>query len=230
LIACQFLADRLENEEMTLVMRWGRRGLIALAVLATAYVIALGALFVFQRSLIYHPIAYAAVPDATGPSIQVVEITTDDGERLVGWWLPPQTGRPTILFFSGNGGGLSLQSGRWRRLAGAGVGFLALAYRGYEGSTGRPTEAGLHQDARASYDWLAERMAPDDIVIHGFSLGTGVPSKLATERPARALILEAPYTATVDLARRQFPIAPVSLLLRDHSAPATGLRTCACRF
>ncbi|WP_346427370.1 alpha/beta hydrolase [Caulobacter sp. 17J65-9] len=197
----------------------GRAGEIviwAATTLAGLYLLLLAGGFVFQRSLMYSPDPVERAPAVDGVPIQVVHVDTADGERLVAWYLPPKDGRPVILFFDGKGGSLSVQKGRWRRIAKAGVGFLAPAYRGYSGSTGRPSEAGLHEDARAAYDWLAKRYAPDQIVVHGFSLGSGVAVKLATERPARALVLEAPYTAAVDVAADRAPFVPVRLLMRDQ--------------
>ncbi|HYG25645.1 MAG TPA: alpha/beta hydrolase [Caulobacteraceae bacterium] len=197
-------------------IRWRRVALLTLVGVAAAYLIVLGAMFFLQRDLLYYPVAPGASPDPGGPSIAVVQIETEDGERLVGWWLPAEDDNPTILFFNGNAAGLAVQEGRWRRIADKGVGFLAIAYRGYDGSTGRPTEAGLHMDAAAAYDWLIRRVAPSRIVIHGFSLGSGVAVRLASERSARAVILEAPYTATVDVAAETYPWAPVSLLMLDQ--------------
>ena len=95
-------------------------------------------MFFLQRGFLYHPVAAGSGPDPDGPAIQIVNIDTADGERLVGWWLPPEPGKPTILFFNGNAAGLAIQEGRWRRIADRGVGFLAIAYRGYDGSTGKP--------------------------------------------------------------------------------------------
>ncbi|WP_226634986.1 alpha/beta hydrolase [Brevundimonas poindexterae] len=188
----------------------------ALVVAGLLYLAVAGLVYVNQRSLMYFPDAERSAPDAAGPAIQVVEIATDDGERLVGWWLPPQEGQPTLLFFNGNAAGLAGQRGRWRRIADQGLGFLAIGYRGYDGSTGSPSEAGLHEDARAAWDWLAARTDTADIVIHGFSLGSGVATRLATERPARALILEAPYTSTADVAARSYPWLPVRWLMKDQ--------------
>lgn len=188
---------------------------VAAAVAAT-WLAVIGLLYVNQRSLLYQPVAAAAAPDVDGPAIQVVRFNTADGETLVGWWLPAQAGRPTVLFFNGNAAGLAMQRGRWSRLADAGVGFLAVAYRGYDGSTGRPTEAGLRQDALAAYAWITDRVAPPDLVIHGFSLGTGVATRLASERPARALVLEAPFTSASDVAARAYPWAPVQWLMKDR--------------
>lgn len=200
---------------------------LALGVLTAAlggYVLALAILFFDQRNLLYHPTAAGAPANSAGLGIQKVRIDTADGEHLVGWWLPPRADLPTFLFFNGNTAGLDGQGGRWKRLAKEGTGFLAIAYRGYDGSTGHPTEEGLHQDALAAYGWLAQRVPPKDIVIHGFSLGTGVAVRLATEKPARALILEAPYTSTVDVAVRQAPWAPVRLLMLDRFPSKARIR------
>jgi fermentation-respiration switch protein FrsA (DUF1100 family) len=156
----------------------------------------------YGRSVLYHPTRAVVAPTTAGVSAE--RIATEDGETLVAWWLPPQQGQPVFLFFDGNGGRPEIHDtadGRWARMAAHGAGFLAVYYRGYSGSTGSPTEQGLRRDARAGYDWLIARgYAPDDIVIHGFSLGSAVAVQLAAERPARALILEAPMTGIDDIA------------------------------
>jgi pimeloyl-ACP methyl ester carboxylesterase len=195
---------------------WLRAGAILLGVVLVAYALVVGGVFFTQREMLYPIIHGSPTPDADGPPIRVVQIDTPDHERLVAWSLAPKPGRPTILFFGGQGGGLSFQSGRWRRMADEGVGFLAVGYRGHDGSTGKPSEKGLHTDVRAAYDWLARTTPAQDIVIHGFSLGTGVATRLAIERPACALILEAPYTSTADIAAKAWPFLPVRWLMLDQ--------------
>ncbi len=177
-----------------------------------AVVIALLALFalglrVYGNSLIYHPQAEVVAPNF--PRTEGVHIATEDGETLIAWYRAPEEGQPIFLFFDGNGGRPQIWGGRWRRIAESGAGFLAVYYRGYSGSTGRPSERGLHIDGRAGYDWLsAHGYEPREIVIHGFSLGSGVAVRLAAERPARALILEAPFTGVDDVAAAKFsPVA-----------------------
>lgn len=191
--------------------------LVAAAVVLALYAIVLGVMYVEQRDMLYRPSQATGTPAADGPPMQIVRIDTEDGERLVAWWLPPQEGRPTFLFFGGNAMTLAGYDGRWRRIAAQGAGVLAIAYRGYDGSTGRPSEAGLHRDAAAAWAWLAARAPEDRIVIHGFSLGTGVAVTLASEHPtARALVLEAPYTSTADVAAVSYPWAPVHWLMLDQ--------------
>ena len=184
-------------------------GLLIVVGGAAAIVLALA--YFSQRSMMYFPPRLEEPPEVDGPAIEVISLTTADGERLVAWHLPPTDGKPVMLFFGGNGDGLSLQKDRWRRVADARVGFLAVAYRGYSGSTGKPSERGLHEDARTAYRWLRARYPADRIVIHGFSLGTGVAVRLAAEQPARAVILEAPFTAAVDVAGSRAPSNSVCL-------------------
>ena len=50
----------------------------------------------------------------------------------------------------------------------------------------------------------------------GFSLGTGPAVAIAAEHPIAKLILEAPYTSTVDVAASLMPIIPVRWLMRDQ--------------
>lgn len=186
---------------------------IALIVLAALVVLPIVALVGCQNSLIYRPDIEEVAPNF--PDTEAVRVETEDGERLVAWYRAPQAGQPIFLFFDGNGGRPQIWGGRWRRIAESGAGFLAVYYRGYAGSTGHPSERGLHLDARAGYDWLiAHNYQPRDIVIHGFSLGSGVATRLASERPARALILEAPFTGVDDVVGAY--LTPVSaMLVRD---------------
>jgi fermentation-respiration switch protein FrsA (DUF1100 family) len=205
----------LENKTRKL-SGWRRLVLSTLIVLLGLYAAALAVIFAVQREFIYYPISAGAAPDTDGPPIQVTRIKTADGETLTAWYLPPQPDHPTVLFFNGNAAGLEVQKGRWRRIGDEGVGFLAIGYRGYDGSTGKPTEKGLHEDSLAAYKWLTDRIPADQIVIHGFSLGSGVAVRLASEKPARALVLEAPYTAASDLAERAIPFMPVRWLMLDQ--------------
>lgn len=159
-------------------------------------------------SFLYRPDPQVVAPDL--PGVRSVRVMTEDGESLVAWHLAPRADEPVFLFFDGTGGRPQAWNARWQRMAARGAGFLAVYYRGYSGSTGHPSEAGLHRDARAGYDWLiAHGYEPADIVIHGFSLGSAVAVNLARERPARALILEAPMTGIDEIAASHFPLAPL---------------------
>lgn len=177
------------------------------------------AMYIGQRDLLYNTDDRGALARANWMAIadsERITLTTSDGERLAAWYVAPQADKPVFLFFHGKGGGLARKRWRWQRIRRAGAGILALSYRGYPGSTGSPSEVGLIRDAEAAYAWLRQRHPADQIVLHGLSLGTGVAVALATKVDARSLILEAPYTAVVDVAAERYPFVPVHWLMWDQ--------------
>lgn len=192
-----------------------RRFLTIAAVSAgAAYAAAASYLFVFQRSYLFVPSGALASPAEKGlADVEVVALTAADGTRLAAWYGAPAAGRPSVLYFHGNAGNVSGRAERFRQIRASGFGLLALSYRGYGGSDGAPSERALVADGLAAFDWLAGRGGP--IVIHGESLGTAVAVQTAAARPAAALVLEAPFTAAVDLAARRYPWVPVAYLMRD---------------
>jgi len=68
-------------------------------------------------------------------------------------------------------------------------------YRGYGQSTGEPSEAGLYQDALASYDYLIQqrRIPPERLIIFGRSLGSGVAGEVAIRRSSAGLMVEGSF-------------------------------------
>jgi uncharacterized protein len=181
------------------------------------YVALVGLMYVFQRGLMYFPDPVRTAPAAAGfPEAQEVVLDTADGEKIVTWYRPAQVDKPVIVYFHGNGGALRLRVDRFRTLTADGTGLLAVSYRGYGGSSGRPTEAGIRQDAAAAYAYVAARYPPERIVLFGESLGTGVVIPLAAENPVAGVILDAPFTSAVDIAATVYPFIPVRWLMRDQ--------------
>jgi fermentation-respiration switch protein FrsA (DUF1100 family) len=188
-----------------------------LAVAAAAYGVLLAGFCLGERSLLYHPNPTRTSPAAAGlPEAEELLLETADGEKLVAWHVVPQHDKSVVIYFHGNAEVISWQARRFRRLVSDGTGLLAVSYRGYGGSTGEPTETGLHLDADAAYAFAAARYAAPRIAVWGHSIGTGVAVALAAERPIAKLILEAPFTSAADLAARLFPIVPVRLLMKDQ--------------
>jgi len=184
----------------------------------TAYVISALLLVFAQQSLLYRPDpADMEHERARLPGVERLILKTQDGESLVAWHRPPRDGRVLFLYFHGNGGNLGNRAGRFMALMQNGDGLLALSYRGYGGSTGAPTEAGLLSDANAAYEAaLAKGYLPGNIIVIGESLGTGVAVALAARRAIGGLALEAPFSSAVDVARVLYWMFPVDLLMRDQ--------------
>lgn len=192
---------------------------ILIALLVVGYAGAAAGMFFLQRNILFDTVDTGDLASAGTLAIEGstrIVIKTSDGEELAGWYLSPQPGQPVFLFMHGKRGELEQRDERWSKIRDHGAGVLAFSYRGFPGSTGSPNESGLHLDARAAYDWLREKHPPEDIVLHGYSLGTAVAIHLAAEVPASALILEAPFTAIVDVAAERYPWLPVHLLMVDQ--------------
>jgi len=188
--------------------------LLIAAVLGYGGLLAL--MYVFQRALMYFPDPVRTSPaDAGLPQAQEVILATVDDERLIAWFVPPRRAKLVVIYFHGNAGALNLRAGRLKWLVDDGTGVLALSYRGYGGSTGKPSESGLIRDAEAAYNFVVARYPAERIVLWGESLGTGVAVALAAGHKTGGLILDAPFTSIADVGAAAYPFAPVRWLIKD---------------
>jgi fermentation-respiration switch protein FrsA (DUF1100 family) len=193
------------------VLKW-------LGIALLGYAGAMALLYVTQRDLLYfYRRTERTAPAAAGlPAAEEVVLAAADGEQVISWHVPPQPGRSVVLLFHGARDVLARRVPRFRAVTADGTGLVALSYRGYGGSTGLPSEQGVLLDAAAAYEFAAARYAPERIVLWGISLGTGPAVAVAAERPIHKLVLEAPYTSTVDVAASFMPIVPVRTLMKDQ--------------
>jgi fermentation-respiration switch protein FrsA (DUF1100 family) len=200
---------------------------------AVKYLIAAAAVFggfvalmyLAQRSLMYYPERLRTPPAAAGlADAQEIVLDSAGGEKVIVWHVPPQPGRPTVLYFHGNGGALRHRVDRFRALTADGIGLVALSYRGYGGSSGSPSEAGLIADAEAAYAFAAAQVPAQRLVVFGESLGSGVAVALAAAHPVGGLVLEAPFTSAAEVGAAVYWFLPVRLLMKDsfHSDTRIG--------
>ncbi len=201
-------------------MKW------VLAFIAVIYAAAVIGMAVFQRRFLYFPDQRFTHPDEAGLSgVEELRLATDDGQTLVAWHLPPRGGHPVILYFHGNAGALADRATRFRIFAESGYGFLAISYRGYGGSTGWPTQAGLMRDGEAAYrEARARGYGSNRIVLMGESLGTGVATALAGAHDAAALVLDSPFSSAVDVAAVHYKMFPVRWLMLDQFRSDLAMR------
>ena len=103
-------------------------------------------------------------------------------------------------------------------LAEAGYTVASVDYPGYGLSDGSPDEEGCYRNVHRLYDWLIEKRGfkPEDIIINGFSIGTGPATELAATRPCGGLILEAPFLSAPRVVTRVrlLPVDPFPNLKR----------------
>lgn len=176
------------------------------------------AAWLIQTRLVYFPDPTRIDPRQLGlAAVEERWLTALDGTRVIVWHAPARPGQPTLLYFHGNGGNLANRASIIRRYMSEGVGVYMMSYRGYSGSGGTPSEAANVRDARLAYgDLRSLGVASNRIVLYGESLGTGIAARLATEEPAAALILEAPYTSIVDIGAQQFPFLPARWIMTER--------------
>jgi uncharacterized protein len=179
--------------------------LIFLAVAALMYVVACAALFAMQRSLIYYPQHGLPPHDDSTLALAV------DGIRVL-VSTRANSGPNAVIYFGGNGETVSESIPTLQR-AFPDSALFALHYRGYNGSTGAPSEAALIADALALFDQVHKDHSP--IVLIGRSLGSGVAIHVASLRPVARLVLVTPYDSLQDLAAQRFPFFPIRWLLLD---------------
>lgn len=190
-----------------------------LGLLLLAYAGILTWFYLNQGALLYPAKRDDTPPSAKGlTAFTDVRIKTPDGETLAAWWAPPPPGGGVVLYLHGQAGSLGTQdyiATRARDMAAAGFGVLAIDYRGFGGSTGTPTEAGLITDAGAAYDFIRFSVPEAPVALFGTSLGTGVATALATQTQEKGLILDSPFSSALHVAQERYPWMPVALLMRD---------------
>jgi uncharacterized protein len=173
-----------------------------------------------QESMVFLPgipsRQLVATPAEIGLGYEAPRIATADGEELDAWFLPAQDERAVLLFFHGNAGNISHRLDSLRIFNGLGLSVLILDYRGYGQSTGRPTEQGTYEDARAAWRHLVEERAvpAERIVLFGRSLGGAVATWLAVEHRPRGLIVESAFRSVPDLGAELYWFLPVRRLAR----------------
>jgi fermentation-respiration switch protein FrsA (DUF1100 family) len=197
----------------------GRITMSLVGIAVAAYLALLAILYVYQRDIQYHP--HAVVPDPAGsvvPEMAAVRIETEDGMRPLAWWAPPpDTTRPVVVYFHGNGGTVASRAMQARIFLDAGYGVLLAGYRYNAGAGGEPSEIGLIADGRAALEFVrSQGLLPERIVLYGESLGTGVAVAIAADRDVGALVLAMPYTSMADVAQEHYWYFPVRWLVRDR--------------
>ena len=194
---------------------------LILLTIAGIYVAFVAALYLFQRSVLFHPNTTRPEPADFGVGeMQAVTLETEDGLRLLAWWSPPGDDTlPVLLFFHGNAGHIGRRGEKLRPYLDRRWGVLLVAWRGYSGNPGAPTEPGLYADGRAALAFLDERgIPPSRQVAYGESLGTAVAVEMARTTKFGAVVLEATFTSVADLAQGRYPYIPVRPLVRDKFA------------
>ena len=197
-------------------MKLGSIALNSFLILLFLYIFVIIFLFFYQRKLLYHPSENNYL-DETQLNHTIEKTFIQSNDKLVSWYFKKNPKFKTILFFHGNAGKLDNRVYKLNELSKLELNYLIVAYRGFSGNAGKPTESGLYEDANFAKIWLNKNGVKDkDIIIYGESLGTAVAIDLASRYNFSGIILESPFTSMLDLAQKYYPIFPVKLILKDR--------------
>ena len=181
------------------------------------YFLVLVFLYFYQRNLLYHPNENNYSGDKILVDIEKVKIQTADNIELLGWYHEKNLkDYKTLVYFHGNAGSLENRIHKLNHFQNMNINFLIIAWRGFNGNKGKPSERGLYLDGKSTIDWLIKKgVNEENIILYGESLGTGVATHLAQNKNYAGVILETPFTSMIDAAKNFYPYIPINLLLKD---------------
>ena len=188
-----------------------------IGIIILCYLFLVVSIFFYQRNLLYHPFENNYSTDLANFPYEEVFIPVSNEINLKGWFhIKDLNNKKTLVFFHGNAGNLENRIYKLNLIKDFDINFLIIAYRGFSGNKGKPSEKGLYEDAKNTLNWLKEKnIKENQIIIYGESLGTGVSIELAQNKNFAGIILESPFTSMIDAGKDKYPYLPVRLLLKD---------------
>lgn len=145
-----------------------------------------------------------------------IQIETEDGITISGWFVPADSANGTVMLCHGNAGNISHRLDNVRIYNDLGYNILLFDYRGFGLSQGSPDEIGTYRDVQAAWDYLIDERSipPEQIVLHGRSLGGALASYCAKENTPEFLIIESTFTSIPDICSNLYPWLPARILGR----------------
>jgi len=185
-----------------------------LKILAILYVLLCCLLYFIQEKLIFFPQKLAADYKFTfNRRFQELPFKTPDGSILHGLLFTADSSKGLIFYLHGNAGSLASWGEVAKTYTNAGYDLFMLDYRGYGKSGGSIyNENQFYDDVQLAYDSIRKKYDEKDIVVLGYSIGTGAAAKLASVNHPRLLILQAPYFSLIDMMKNNFRIIPSFIL------------------
>jgi alpha-beta hydrolase superfamily lysophospholipase len=174
---------------------------------------------------VFHPIGLTpqVTPKELGLDFENVRVRTADGLELVGWLVPHERPRGTVIFGHGHGGGRQQSVLVLRQLHDLGLNVLTCDFRGLGQSPGHTATFGLREkrDLMAAESYLLERFQGQPIFVLGISYGAGVALQALPEmKHVRAAWIESGFSRLSDIARKNFEYMPDDFrepLIRTYS-------------
>lgn len=182
----------------------------AFVVLIGLYAIFLVLVYFNQEKLLFHPDVILSdnslmLPDGVNEEF----VTATDGTMLNGALIKRAHSKGLIFYLHGNGGNAYSWAEDIYQNFPPDYDVFIFDYRGYGLSKGAiSSEAQIMDDVTAAFDFVVKKYGYTDVVVNGYSIGTGPATQLAAVRNVKALILQAPYYSLSKLADEKVPFLP----------------------
>ncbi len=185
-----------------------------------------GYLYTTQRKMIYHPQRYdEAFLTQLPASVAPLAFKTTEGRQIC-YYVPPAENvdsAPAVLWVMFNGNAVCALD--WldfiNNFPDPAAGFLLIEYPGYGQSEGKPSQRGILESSEAAFATLAEHLRVDTKTLErnlntfGYSLGTGASLQFAALHTVKKVVLIAPFSSMLDMARLTVG-SPLNRLLIDR--------------
>lgn len=185
-----------------------------LKIIFITYVFVCGLLFCIQEKLIFFPVKLEKnYKFCFNQNFEEINIKTKDNTLLNGILFKAVTSKGLIFYLHGNAGSLNTWGEIAKTYTDLNYDLFMLDFRGYGKSDGHiNSQDQLFNDIQTVYDSLKKRYSENNIVVLGYSLGTGLATKLASSNKPKLLVLQAPYYNLTDLMQHNFLIIPKFIL------------------
>ncbi|KAH0463887.1 hypothetical protein IEQ34_006673 [Dendrobium chrysotoxum] len=136
------------------------------------------------------------ISPAASEGVDVLRLRTRRGNDIVAMYVKNPRAGATLLYSHGNAADLGQMFPLFIELsARLRINLMGYDYSGYGQSSGKPTEYNTYADIEAVYECLKEqyKVADEDIILYGQSVGSGPTLDLASRLPnLRAVVLHSP--------------------------------------
>ena len=184
-------------------------------------------LYFYQEKIIFFPTKLDKNYTFEFPEkFEELYFKTNDGHALNGVLFKADSSKGLVFYLHGNGGSIKGWGDIAKKYTDLHYDLFILDYRGYGKSDGEITsESQLYNDLQLVYNSFKKTYKENQIVIIGYSIGTGLAAKLASVNNPKLLILQAPYVSLTDMMRHRYPIIP-TFLLKYRFETNTFIKAC----
>lgn len=205
-----------------------KKGLLnTLKIIIGLYIILCGLLYFFQEKLIFFPQHLDKnYKFEFEQKFEELNIKTTDEKTLNGLLFKADSSKGLIFYLHGNAGSLSSWGEVAKTYTDLNYDVFIIDYRSYGKSEGEINgQNQLFEDNQTAYNELKKSYNEDKIIVLGYSIGTGLASKLASTNNPRLLILQAPYYNLTDMMKQRFSFIP-TFILKYKFATNEYLKNC----